>query len=104
MHTTLLQGDWLEGHMRAGTVTVLSGEEDLKGLREEVVEKKISILKCPKFWRENAESVNLRINSLKRHVKYYTEWGYLYSNDCESVKVKMNVQNYVIIGMFVNYM
>ena len=27
VHTALLQGDWLAGHMKAGTVTVLVGEE-----------------------------------------------------------------------------
>ena len=30
VNTALLQGDWLEGHVKAGTVTVLAGTEDLK--------------------------------------------------------------------------
>ena len=30
VHTALLQGHWLAGHMQAGTVTVLTGEEVLK--------------------------------------------------------------------------
>ena len=35
VQTTLLQGDWLEGHMQAGTVTVLSSEQELKRMKEE---------------------------------------------------------------------
>ena len=27
VHTALLQGDWLEDHVKAGTVTVLAGEQ-----------------------------------------------------------------------------
>ena len=30
IHTTLWQGDWLVGHVKVGTVTVLSSEGDLK--------------------------------------------------------------------------
>ena len=30
VHTALLQGDWLEGHVKAGTMAVLAGEEQLK--------------------------------------------------------------------------
>ena len=50
------------------------------------MEKKISILKCPKFWRERAELANLRAHSLKGRAKYDTEWVYLYNNDCEICK------------------
>ena len=35
VQTALLQGSWLEGHMQAGTVTVLSTEEELSKLKEE---------------------------------------------------------------------
>ena len=49
VHIAFLQGDWMEGHVQAGAVTVLSGEEDFKRMKEEVMEKKISILKCRKF-------------------------------------------------------
>ena len=34
VHTALLQGDWLEGHVKSGTVTVLAGEEQLKKMNE----------------------------------------------------------------------
>ena len=33
VHTALLQGDWLEGHVKAGTVTVLSCEEELRQMK-----------------------------------------------------------------------
>ena len=34
VQTTLLQGDWLEGHMQTGTVTVLSSKQELKRMKE----------------------------------------------------------------------
>ena len=48
--------------------------------------------------------MNLRANSSKGCVKYDTEWGYLYNNDYEICKSKINVQNHVSIGIFVNCM
>ena len=30
VHTALLQGNWLQGHVQAGTVTVLSSEVELE--------------------------------------------------------------------------
>ena len=30
VHTALLQGDWLAGHVKAGTVTVLVGADQLQ--------------------------------------------------------------------------
>ena len=49
VQTTLLQVDWIEGHMQAGTVTVLSSEQELKRMKERTMQEKISVLKCPKF-------------------------------------------------------
>ena len=51
VHTALRQGDWLEGHVKAGIVTVLVGEEQLKAMNESEDKNKIVVLKCPKFWR-----------------------------------------------------
>ena len=65
VQTTLLQGDWLEGHMQAGTVTVLSIETELKRMKERTMQEKISVLKCPKFCREIKNDQNLRTNFLK---------------------------------------
>ena len=55
VHTALLQGNWLEGHVHAGTVTVLSSEMELQQMKNAAVQEKISILKCPKFWRIKSE-------------------------------------------------
>ena len=55
VHTTLLQGNWLEDHVHAGTVTVLSSEMELQQMKNAAVEEKISILKCPKFWTNKNE-------------------------------------------------
>ena len=35
VHTALLQGDWLEGHVQSGTVTVLSSAEELKCMQDQ---------------------------------------------------------------------
>ena len=88
VHTALLQGSRLADHVQGGTVTVLSNEEDLKKMNDERIQKKIAILKCPRFWREQTNAVNLRTNSLKGHVNYDVEWGYLYENDCQICKKK----------------
>ena len=37
--------------MQAGTVTVLSTEEELSKLRNEENEASISVIKTPKFWK-----------------------------------------------------
>ena len=44
---------------------MLSSEEDLKRLKEEVAQKKIIILKSPKFLIESKKSLNLRADSLE---------------------------------------
>ena len=51
VHTALLQGDWLEGHVKAGTVTVLAGEDQLRTMQATEAQNQIAILKCPRFWR-----------------------------------------------------
>ena len=52
------------------------------------MQSQISILKCPKFWRETKTTTNLRSNSFEGRVKYDVEWGYLYDKDCEMCKKK----------------
>ena len=77
VETTLLQGIWLEGHVQAGAVTVLAGTEELKCMRDKKMQNQISILKCPKFWRQTNAAMNLSSNSFEGRVKYDVEWGYL---------------------------
>ena len=86
VQTTLLQGDWLEGRVQAGTVTVLAGTEELKCMKDKRMQDQISILKCPKFWRQTNVAMNLRSNSFEGRVKYDVEWDYLYDKDCELCK------------------
>ena len=78
VHTALLQGNWLEDHVQAGTVTVLSSEKGFKKMNDERIQKKIAILKCPRFWREQTNAVNLRTNSSKRGVMYVGQTTYNY--------------------------
>ena len=61
VHTALLQGDWLAGHVKSGTVTVLAGEEQLKSMNDAETQKKISILKCPRFWRSTKKMRTIKI-------------------------------------------
>ena len=82
----MLFRSWLEGHVQAGTVTVLTSEMELEQLKKADVQEKISILKCPKFWRiKTNDTVNSTAISLKRwekYVQYEEQWGYLYNDDC----------------------
>ena len=84
VHTALLQGDWLEDHVKAGTVTVLAGEEELQKMNETEVKSKISILKCPKIWRAAEDAANSWTNSFRGRV----EWGFLYNTECTFCKDK----------------
>ena len=86
--TALLQGDWLSGHVQSGIVTVLSAGKELQRMKEERFQGQISILKCPKFWRESGERPNLRSNFKKGREKIETEWEYLYNTDCDICKLK----------------
>ena len=86
VQSTLLQGDWLEGHLQAGTIKVLAGTEELKCMRDKKMQYQISILKFPKFWRQTNAAMNLGANSSEGRVKYDVEWGYLYDKDCELCK------------------
>ena len=104
VQTALLQGEWLEGHMQSGTVTVLSGEEELKRMKERRNENQIGILKCPKFWRKAVDTSNLRTNFVKGDVKYEVQWGICITMTVKSVKGKSNVKRLVNIKMIVNYM
>ena len=88
VHTALLLGDWFVGHVQSGTVTVLSGEEEIKCTRDKRMQRQIAILKCPRFWKIQTNTTNLRSNSFEGHVNYESEWGYLYDKDCEICKKK----------------
>ena len=74
--------------MQLSTVIVLSSEEELKQMKERKMQEKISILKCPRFWRERESDQNLQTNFLKGDVKYEGKWGNLYKTDCENCKRK----------------
>ena len=50
-------------------------------MREERIQGQISILKCPKFWGDNGQNLNLMSNFIKGQEKIEIEWGNLYNND-----------------------
>ena len=87
VHTILLQGDWLEGHVKADTVTILARAEQLRKMNETEVQDKIAILKCPKFWRV-ADQTEQGQNSWTNSFKGRAYWGYLYNDDYELSKHK----------------
>ena len=43
VHTALLQGDWLAGHVKAGTVTMLAGGRELEQINDAEERRQISI-------------------------------------------------------------
>ena len=61
-------------------------------MKNATVQEKISILKCPKFWRiKMNDTVDLRANFIKKGEKneqYKEEWGYLYHSNCQLCKDK----------------
>ena len=78
VHTALLQGNWLEDHMKIETVTVLSSEEELDRLKDERVRSSISVLKAPKFWKWQNPKINSRANFSKGG-----EWDFVHADDCK---------------------
>ena len=65
VHTTLLKGNWLEDHVKVGTVTVLSSEEEFDRLKDERTKSSISLLKAPKLWKWQNDKINSRANLQK---------------------------------------
>ena len=41
VHTALLQGDWLEGHVQSGAVTILSDSKELKMMQDRRMQRHI---------------------------------------------------------------
>ena len=75
VQTTLLQDDWLEGHMQTGIVIVLSSEQELQLMKEEGMQRKIFKLKCPRICRIKENEGKLRTIFSKGDVKYAMKWG-----------------------------
>ena len=98
VHTALLQGNWLEGDVKAGTVTVLEGEEQLKAMNESEDKNKIAVSKCPKFWKVAEDATNSWTNSFEGRVS----WGYLYNDKCELCNLKNECKDFVNIDLDVN--
>ena len=65
VHTALLQGNWIEGHVKTGTVTVLAGQDQLQAIEDHAVQRQISVLKSPKFWRTTQMNDNELISWTK---------------------------------------
>ena len=49
--TSLIQGEWLQAAVKAGTVTILSSHEKLKELQNERIREGLSIITTPHFWQ-----------------------------------------------------
>ena len=49
IHTALLQGDWLEGHVRSATVTVLSSAEEFKCIQDQRMQRQIANFEEPQI-------------------------------------------------------
>ena len=86
VHTALLQGEWLQNQIRAGTVTVLMGQEDLKQMAEARDHRSITVLKQPKFWKSTRSTYNSRPNLFEGDV----QWGFLHGNNCKICNFERN--------------
>ena len=63
-------------------------------MNESEMQKKIAVLKCPKFWKISADVTNSRTIFLGGRVVYDVECGYLHGNYCKIWKRKNeNVTN-----------
>ena len=97
VHTALLKGNWLDNYVKVGTVIVLSSEEDLDKLKDEIIRSNISVLKTPRFWKWQDAKINSRANLQKGG-----EWAFVHADDC---KLSMIVTLHVIKkAELVNYM
>ena len=54
-------------------------------MNELTMQNTISILRCPRFWRDNSIS---RSKFLKGDVQNEEQWGYLYNMGCDLCKLK----------------
>ena len=96
--TALLHGDWIEGHVKAGTVTVLAGQEQLQKMQDEHVQRQISILKSPRFWQINTTND-------ERSISWTKFFGGVYNGDtCIMMSVNCVKQKTIVnIEQNVNY-
>ena len=69
VHTALLQGNWLADQVQAGTVIVLSNEEDLKKMNDERIQKKIANFKMSKILERASDSSEFEDKFFERACK-----------------------------------
>ena len=93
VHTALLQGSWIEGHVKTGTVTVLAGQDQLQAMEDHAVQQQISILKSPKFWK-TAQMNDSELISWTKSFKGRAKWGFLYNTKCDICKKSNSCTDY----------
>ena len=86
--------------MKTSTMIVLVGEEELKQMNETEAKRKLSILKCLKFWRSSREADNSWTNSFED----VQNGGICIRLSVVYVRIKMNVEKFGNIGCLVNYL
>ena len=84
VETALLQGSQLEGQMQAGTVTVLSTEEELSNEKNEA---NISVIKTPKFWQWCAKSRATYSKGGEKQKQWTTMRAEMYENNYKSNEI-----------------
>ena len=87
VQTALLQGSWLEGHVQAGTVTVLSTEEELSKLKNEEKATSISVIKTPKFWQLCDKSRATYSKGGEKQKQWTSMRAEMYENNCKSNQI-----------------
>ena len=62
-HTALRHDSWEEDHLKDGILIVLSSEEDLQKLENEMIQSNISVSKIPRLWTIKDGQSNMRTKS-----------------------------------------
>ena len=80
--TSLVHGEWLQAAVKAGTIQVLSSNEQLQEFSNEHVQKGLSIIRTPQFWqRKNDETQRLWTISSTKESSYCTILGDIKNDD-----------------------
>ena len=73
--------------MQAGTVTVLSTEEELSKLKNEKNEANISLIKTPKFWQLCDKSRATYSKGGEKQKQWTSMRAEMYENNCKSNQI-----------------
>ena len=82
----LVHGEWLQAAIKAGTIQVVSSNEQLQEFSNEHVQKGLSIIRTPQFWqRKEDEKKRLWTISSTGESSYCTLLRDIQNDDCNEL-------------------